>query len=80
MCCGTDDYNYGAYGGEWQRSDMSYGRVGSVLEAQLEHYGESGVPLEGSIEEILEAPAEPMEELPAPSASTLEIPELDIDI
>lgn len=31
LCCAPDDYNYGAYGGRWQRGDMSYGRVGSVF-------------------------------------------------
>ena len=31
MCCGTDDYNYGAYGGRWERHDMSHGRVGSLF-------------------------------------------------
>ena len=29
MCCSPDDPNYGAYGGRWQRHDMSYGRVSS---------------------------------------------------
>ena len=31
MCCSPDDPNYGAYGGRWQRHDMSYGRVGSAF-------------------------------------------------
>jgi len=31
MCCSPDDYNYAAYGGRWERFDMSQGRVGSVF-------------------------------------------------
>jgi hypothetical protein len=31
LCCGTDDYNYAAYGGRWERHDMTHGRVGSVF-------------------------------------------------
>ena len=31
ICCGPDDYNYGAYGGLHPRSDMQHGRVGSVF-------------------------------------------------
>ena len=30
ICCSPDDLNYGAYGGRWQRHDMSAGRVGSA--------------------------------------------------
>ena len=31
LCCSPDDCNYGAYGGRWQRHDMSSGRVGSAF-------------------------------------------------
>lgn len=31
VCCSPDDYNYGAYGGRWQRHDMSSGRVSSAF-------------------------------------------------
>ena len=31
VCCSPDDYNYGAYGGRWERHDMSSGRVGSAF-------------------------------------------------
>ena len=31
LCCSPDDYNYGAYGGRWQRHDLSGGRVGSAF-------------------------------------------------
>jgi hypothetical protein len=31
LCCSPDDYNYGAYGGRWQRHDMSSGRVSSAF-------------------------------------------------
>ena len=31
LCCSPYDYNYGAYGGRWQRQDMSSGRVGSAF-------------------------------------------------
>ncbi len=31
ICCSPDDWNYGAYGGRWQRHDMSSGRVGSAF-------------------------------------------------
>ncbi|MDA1052735.1 MAG: hypothetical protein O3C40_19960 [Planctomycetota bacterium] len=31
MCCSPDDYNYGAYGGRWQRQEMSSGRVSSAF-------------------------------------------------
>lgn len=31
VCCGPDDPNYAAYGGRWQRHDLSYGRVGSAF-------------------------------------------------
>jgi len=31
MCSSCDDYNYAAYGGIWQRTDMQHGRVGSAF-------------------------------------------------
>jgi len=31
MCCSPDDWNYGAYGGRWQRHDPSHGRVSSAF-------------------------------------------------
>ena len=31
LCCSPDDGNYAAYGGRWQRGDMSSGRVGSTF-------------------------------------------------
>lgn len=31
LCCSPDDGNYGAYGGRWQRHDMSHGRVSSAF-------------------------------------------------
>jgi len=31
VCCSPDDYNYGAYGGRWQRQDLSSGRVSSAF-------------------------------------------------
>jgi hypothetical protein len=41
MCCSPDDWNYGAYGGRWQRHDMSSGRVGSAFaEAGYDSLGE----------------------------------------
>jgi len=30
VCFSPDDYTYGAYGGRWQRHDLSSGRVGSA--------------------------------------------------
>ena len=32
MCASCDDYNYGSYGGRWQRDDPTNGRVGSIFE------------------------------------------------
>ena len=41
VCCSPDDYNYGAYGGRWQRQDMSSGRVSSAFaEAGYDSVGE----------------------------------------
>ena len=41
MCCSPDDYNYGTYGGRWQRHDLSHGRVGSAFaEAGYDTVGE----------------------------------------
>ena len=31
MCCTPYDYDYSAYGGRWQRTDMTNGRVGSAF-------------------------------------------------
>jgi len=31
LCSSCDDYTYGAYGGLWERSDLTYGRVGSAF-------------------------------------------------
>jgi hypothetical protein len=31
VCCSPDDYNYGTYGGRWQRHDLSSGRVSSAF-------------------------------------------------
>ena len=54
MCCGVDDYNYSAYGGTWQRGDMSHGRVGSVFA----DVGEiESVPLEAGIDQVEVLPA-----------------------
>ena len=40
LCCSPDDGNYGAYGGRWQRHDMSSGRVGSAFaEAGYDSFG-----------------------------------------
>ncbi|MBC8353955.1 MAG: hypothetical protein H8E66_18315 [Planctomycetes bacterium] len=56
MCCSPDDCNYGAYGGRWQRHDMSCGRVGSA-------FAEAGYD---SLGEVMQADAiEPPQPLPA---------------
>lgn len=31
LCSSCDDYSYGAFGGLWERSDLTYGRVGSAF-------------------------------------------------
>lgn len=31
LCSNCDDYTYGAFGGVWQRSDLTYGRVGTAF-------------------------------------------------
>lgn len=55
MCCSTDDPNYGAYGGRWQRHDMSHGRVGSA-------FNDAGFDaLAEGEEESAEEPASPAE-------------------
>ena len=42
LCCSPDDYNYGTYGGRWQRHDMSTGRVGSAFaEAGYDSVGDA---------------------------------------
>ena len=33
MCSSCEDYNYAAFGGAWQRTDMRFGRVGSAFTA-----------------------------------------------
>lgn len=55
VCCSPDDWNYGAYGGRWQRHDMSSGRVGSA-------FAESGYD---SMQDVVESqPAAEPEALP----------------
>lgn len=34
LCSSCDDYSYGAFGGLWERSDLTYGRVGSAFGPQ----------------------------------------------
>lgn len=34
LCSSCDDYSYGAFGGLWERSDLTYGRVGSAFAPQ----------------------------------------------
>ena len=42
MCCSPDDWNYGAYGGRWQRHDRSHGRVSSAFaEAGYDSLGDA---------------------------------------
>lgn len=55
VCCSPDDFNYGAYGGRWQRHDMENGRVGSA-------FAEAGYDSLGGVIETQTAP-EP-EDLP----------------
>ncbi|MDP6446964.1 MAG: hypothetical protein QGG36_00410 [Pirellulaceae bacterium] len=31
MCCGPFDNTYSAFGGSWERHDMTHGRVGSAF-------------------------------------------------
>ena len=42
MCCSPFDYDYAAYGGVRQRTDMTYGRVGSRFEPADGSYVEGG--------------------------------------
>jgi hypothetical protein len=64
MCSSCDDYNYGAYGGSWQRVDMQYGRVGSA-------FTDVGVNVTGDGEEL-----EP-EPLPSGPPDVEELTEID---
>lgn len=34
VCSNCNDYTYGAFGGLWERSDLTYGRVGSAFSPQ----------------------------------------------
>ena len=34
LCSSCDDYSYGAFGGLWERSDLTNGRVGSAFSPQ----------------------------------------------
>jgi hypothetical protein len=52
MCSSCDDYNYSAFGGAWQRTDMQHGRVGSAFTA-------AGVKVLDTGPELRPAPAEP---------------------
>ena len=81
MCCGTDDYNYGAYGGRWQRHDLAHGRVGSLFApAGYDTLG-TGDPLSAAGEEDADieqddaprrAPGD--DDLPAPGDDDLPAP------
>ena len=31
LCSDCDDYSYGAFGGRWERTDLTHGRVGSAF-------------------------------------------------
>ncbi len=46
LCSDCDDYSYGAFGGRWERSDLTYGRVGSAFspEGSIAANGESVHP------------------------------------
>jgi hypothetical protein len=80
VCQSTYDYNYGFYGGSWQRHDPACGRVGSVLQP-------AGAPVYGpSQAEIIAPPDQPLpsqdfeeEELP-PRRSYEEGPEVSMPV
>ena len=44
MCSNPYDCFYGAYGGTWQREDMTHGRVGSAFSPAGSHALESEAP------------------------------------
>ncbi len=73
ICCGPDDYNYGAYGGLHTRSDMQHGRVGSVFSdpngsaIKLTPYTEFSEPVEPSSEK-LPSQEKPKNDLPDPDS------------
>ncbi len=51
ICCNPDDYGYPAYGGRWQRHDMTHGRVGSA-------FAEAGYDSMGEVSEQRPTPAD----------------------
>lgn len=59
LCCSPDDWNYGAYGGRWQRHDMSSGRVSSA-------FAEAGYDSLGDILDTESAAEYPTEPQPRP--------------
>lgn len=83
MCQDIDDYNYSAYGGTWQRDDMSRGRVGSAFGYVADASGTVRDPVPSDPAPSAAVPSEwtPMEEiddvidgLPTPEASILNQP------
>jgi hypothetical protein len=75
LCSNCDDYSYGAFGGLWQRSDLTYGRVGTAFspEGFSISEGESVDAVELDAPEDLAPPPGPV----APPADDDEAPSFD---
>jgi hypothetical protein len=52
LCPSPYDYDYGLYGGSWQRHEPSQGRVGSA-------FHNAGAPVNPPVEELIQTPGEP---------------------
>ena len=52
MCSHDGDYDFGMYGGSWERHDPCRGRVGSA-------FYEAGAPVRVAEQEVIETPQEP---------------------
>ncbi len=59
MCSAEGDYNYGFFGGSWQRMDPCRGRVGSA-------FYEAGAPVKPAEPEVIETPEPTPTDEPAP--------------
>jgi hypothetical protein len=64
LCASPYDYDYGLFGGSWQRYEPSQGRVGS-------RFNNAGAPINPHREELIQTPGEPT---PIESPTTPEIP------
>jgi hypothetical protein len=73
ICSSPTDYDYGAYGGRWDRMDRCRGRVGSAFEpAEIQITSFNPAESDGTPELVEPGDAQPVEPAPQPPVDETE--------